>query len=70
MSSDYWADVFRSDGQWQGHGNSDVRSTHGDTPWVSLRRKGACFVGHTYHGETDDGALVDKGAVRICLWRK
>jgi|ERR1044072_3222737 hypothetical protein len=54
-STDYWADVFRDGAAWDGFGNSDIRATHGDSPWGPLRREGACYIGRT---------------VRICLWAR
>ncbi len=54
-STDYWANVLRDDGEWDGFGNSDIRATHGDSPWGPLHREGACYVSKT---------------ARICLWAR
>jgi hypothetical protein len=55
MSRDYWANIFRDGDHWTGYGNSDVRATHGDTPWGILHRRGDCYVNRQ---------------MRACLWRR
>jgi hypothetical protein len=53
ISRDYWAEVFRDRDRWSGDGNSNIGAVHGDPDWGVLRKKGACYVGHS---------------VRVCLW--
>jgi len=55
ISTDYWADISRDSDGWNGYGNSDIHSTHGDPPWGPLRREGACYIGKR---------------VKVCLWAR
>lgn len=54
-SRDYWARVFPDGDGWQGYANADVRATHGDNSFETLKKTGDCFIGER---------------VRLCVWRR
>lgn len=66
ISTDWWADVFKSDGGWTGYSNEQIGSVHGqESRWGALMRNGACYSNTGVEKSPDV-----QQHVRVCLWKK
>jgi len=74
VSTDWWANVFKVDGEWTGYGNSEgVEQTNGQgSRWGVLEQEDACFSNERTRRDYKTGDYHEdyQDKVRVCLWRE
>ena len=72
ISTDWWANVYRSDGAWTGYGNEEIEWTNGQgSRWGELEREGSCFSNLRVRKNYEVGDFHPDYAqkVKLCLWK-
>lgn len=73
VSTDWWANVFRQDGDWTGYGNNAVDQINGQgSRWGTLEHEGACYSNERTRRDYKPGDYHEdyQDKVRVCLWRE